>query len=159
MSAFRLSPSELDTAALRQELSDPSCGGLVFFEGRVRDHNEGRAVTGLEYEAFAPLAIKEGERILREALERFGVVRALCAHRVGALEVGGIAVFIGIAAGHRGEAFAACRYVIDEVKVRVPIWKKEHYADGPSDWVNCPHCASAAAPGSLSRHAHERHEH
>ena len=101
MTMFRLSPSALDTTALRLELSDPSCGGLVFFEGHVRDHNEGRVVTALEYEAFAPLAIKEGERILREAVERFGVVRALCAHRVGALEVGGIAVFIGIAAGHR----------------------------------------------------------
>lgn len=152
MTAFRLSPSELDAGALRLELSDPSCGGLVFFEGRVRNHNEGRVVTALEYEAFAPLAIKEGERILRQAIERFGVVQALCVHRVGALDVGGLAVFIGIAARHREEAFSACRHVIDEVKLRVPIWKKEHYADGPSDWVNCTHCATA---GTHAGHVHK----
>lgn len=153
MHTFRLSESELDLAALRGELDDPSCGGLVFFEGRVRNHNEGRSVTGLEYEAFAPLAIKEGERILREAIARFDVVRALCAHRVGALDVGGVAVFIGIAARHRDEAFSACRYVIDEVKLRVPIWKKEHYADGPSDWVNCAHCAQPRShPGHPHKH-------
>jgi molybdopterin synthase catalytic subunit len=144
---FRLSPEPLLVAALHAELADPSCGGFTFFEGRVRDHNEGHAVTRLEYEAFPALALKEGERILREAAERHGVVQAACVHRVGELAIGDIAVWIGVAAHHRGEAFSACRFIIDEVKQRVPIWKKEHYENGASRWVHCDACA---AP-----HAHE----
>ncbi len=110
----------------------------------MRDHNEGRTVQRLEYEAFEALAIKEGERIVAEAVARFGVTRAACVHRVGALGIGELAVWVGVSAAHRGEAFAACRYIIDEVKHRVPIWKKEHYADGDSGWVNCERCAAAA---------------
>jgi adenylyltransferase/sulfurtransferase len=103
----------------------------------------------LEYEAFETLAVKEGERIVAEAIRRFGVTRAACVHRVGTLGIGELAVWVGVSAAHRGEAFAACRYIIDEVKHRVPIWKKEHYADGDSGWVNCERCAAAA---------HEPHE-
>jgi len=142
---FRFSSSPLDESALRAALSDPACGGYAAFEGWVRDHNEGRRVRRLEYEAFEPLAIKEGERIIAEAIARFGVEHAACVHRIGALEVGEQAVWVGVTARHRDEAFRACRYIIDEVKHRVPIWKKEHYENGDSGWVNCERCAEHAA--------------
>jgi molybdopterin synthase catalytic subunit len=147
MNAFRLSNGALETTALRLELADPSCGGYAAFEGWVRDHNEGQRVTRLEYEAFAPLALREGERIMAEARTHFGLRAALCVHRVGALELGEIAVWVGVAAAHRDEAFRGCRYIIDEVKHRLPIWKKEHYANGDSGWVNCERCAAAPLHG------------
>src|SRR5512146_548158 len=127
---FRISPAPLDPDALRRELSAPGAGGFVTFEGRVRPRNQDRAVQALEYEAYGGLAEKEGLRILAEARERFALGAALCVHRVGRLEIGEIAVWVGVAAPHRGNAFDACRFIIDELKRRVPIWKKEHYADG-----------------------------
>ena len=151
MTLFRFSDVNLDPAAERRALEDPACGGFVSFEGWVRNHNEGLEVRRLEYEAFAALGIKEGERIVADAIKKFGVERAACVHRVGALEIGDLAVWVGVSSRHRGEAFAACRYIIDEVKHRVPIWKKEHYVNGDSGWVNCERCA---VPG----HDHE-HEH
>jgi molybdopterin/thiamine biosynthesis adenylyltransferase/molybdopterin synthase catalytic subunit/rhodanese-related sulfurtransferase len=142
---FRFSCTPLDEFALRAELSDPACGGYAAFEGWVRNHNEGLRVHRLEYEAFEPLAIREGERIIAEAIARFGVEHAACVHRIGALEVGEKAVWVGVSARHRDEAFRACRYIIDEVKHRIPIWKKEHYENGDSGWVNCERCAEHAA--------------
>lgn len=150
-STFRFSSTAFDESALRAELSDPACGGYAAFEGWVRDHNEGRRVRRLEYEAFEPLALKEGERIIAEAIARFGVEHAACVHRIGALEIGENAVWVGVTARHRDEAFRACRYIIDEVKHRVPIWKKEHYESGDSGWVNCERCAEHAHPS----HPHE----
>ena len=154
MSAFRLSNAPFDTGALRAELADVACGGYASFEGWVRDHNEGQRVTRLEYEAFAPLALREGERIIAEARERFGLSGVLCVHRVGALELGEIAVWVGAAAAHRDEAFRGCRYVIDEVKHRVPIWKKEHYENGNSGWVNCERCAATPEHAASAHGAH-----
>src|ERR1700682_5279860 len=148
---FALTGAPLEPAALAQALRDPAAGGYASFEGWVREENEGRRVLRLDYEAYAELALAEGERLLAEAVERFGVREARCVHRVGELAIGELAVWVGVAAAHRGEAFAACRYVIDEVKHRVPIWKKEHYQDGDSGWVNCEHCAAA---GSVADHAH-----
>lgn len=108
------------------------------FEGWVRNQNDGRPVTALEYEAFGELAEREGAKVLAEAREKFPVVVAVCVHRTGRLEIGGLAVWVGVSAAHRAAAFDACRYIIDEVKARVPVWKKEHYADGgPAEWVNC----------------------
>jgi len=100
----------------------------VSFEGWVRDHNEGQDVTRLEYEAFQALAVKEGDRILTEALRRFPIKHALCIHRLGSLDLTDMAVWVGVSAAHRGEAFDACRFVIDEVKHRVPIWRKSTIA-------------------------------
>lgn len=140
-SAFRLSADPLDPAALQAALHCDASGGFVSFEGWVRDHNEGRAVLRLEYEAYAALAEAEGARILAEARERFPIDAAACVHRVGMLEIGGLAVWVGVASAHRAEAFAACRFIIDEIKHRVPIWKKEHYTEGDSGWVNCEACA------------------
>lgn len=142
MKHFRFSQTAIDPAAEREALENPGCGGFVTFEGWVRNHNEGRDVKRLEYEAFEALAIKEGERIVAAAIAKFGVEHAACVHRVGALAIGDLAVWVGVSSQHRGEAFAACRYIIDEVKHRVPIWKKESYVNGDSGWVNCERCAS-----------------
>ena len=149
---FRFSDAALDPAALQRELRDDSCGGFAAFEGWVRNHNEGQAVTRLEYEAFVELAEKEGARIVADAVQRFGATRAACVHRLGSLAIGDVAVWVGVSAAHRDEAFRACRFIIDEVKHRVPIWKKEHYVNGDSGWVNCERCA---LPGEHDHgHAH-----
>jgi molybdopterin synthase catalytic subunit len=103
----------------------------------VRNHNEGEAVVALEYEAHEPIANREGEKIISEARQRFAILAAHCRHRAGKLAIGDCAVWVGVSAAHRGAAFDACRYIIDETKRRVPIWKKEHYRDGHSAWVNC----------------------
>jgi molybdopterin synthase catalytic subunit len=142
---FQLCSSTLLPEQLCLRVRDPSCGGYASFEGWVRNMNEGRAVLRLEYEAFGPLALREGHRIVQRARERFGIVHAQCAHRTGELAVGDLAVWVGVSAIHRGEAFDACRYIIDEIKHRLPIWKKEHYLGGDSGWVNCEHCAAAAS--------------
>lgn len=134
---FALSEQPLDPAALQPQLLDATAGAAVTFEGWVRNHHGGAAVTALEYEAYAPIAEAEGQRILAEALERFDIVTAFARHRTGRLGIGDCAVWAGVSAAHRGAAFDACRYVIDELKARVPIWKKEHYAAGQSGWVNC----------------------
>ncbi|MBX3097239.1 MAG: ThiF family adenylyltransferase [Fimbriimonadaceae bacterium] len=114
----------------------PTAGGFVTFEGRVRAMNEGRPVQFLEYEAFDEMAMAEGTALVEGAKLRFGLEWAQAIHRVGKLEIGEIAVWIGCGAAHRKEAFLACEFLIDELKHRLPIWKKEHYADGPSEWVN-----------------------
>ena len=101
------------------------------------------AVYRLEYESYASMAHKEGEKVIAEARKKFPLIHAACVHRVGLLEVGEIAVWVGVSGGHRGEAFDACRYIIDNIKHRVPIWKKEHYVDGDSGWVRCEACAAS----------------
>jgi molybdopterin synthase catalytic subunit len=150
--SFRFTQTAIDTAGGRRELQDLGAGGYVSFEGWVRDQNEGQEVTRLEYEAYQELAVKEGDRIVAEALRRFPVKHALCIHRVGSLSLGEMAVWVGVSSAHRGEAFDACRFIIDEVKHRLPIWKKEHYRSGNSGWVNCERCA--AAPEHSQEHRH-----
>jgi molybdopterin synthase catalytic subunit len=153
MKPFELSAGAIDPQALRLPFADPHCGAYASFEGWVRDHNDGRRVLRLEYEAYVPLATAEGARIVEEASRRFAVTRLACVHRVGSLAIGDLAVWVGAGAAHRDAAFAACRYVIDEVKARVPIWKKEHYTDGSSGWVGCEGC-SAHAHGAPADHVH-----
>ncbi|MDD2765096.1 MAG: molybdenum cofactor biosynthesis protein MoaE [Opitutaceae bacterium] len=135
---FRLSSVPLNPEALQRELYETRAGGSVSFEGRVRSRNEGREVRCLEYEAYGELAEKEGTRIVAEAWEKFAILSARCVHRVGRLQIGEIAVWAGVTAEHRAAAFAACRYIIDEMKKRVPIWKKEHYAGGSMEWIQPP---------------------
>jgi len=158
MTAFTFSNTAIDVNELRAQLTDPACGGYCAFEGWVRNNNEGHNVTRLEYEAFVDLAIKEGERIVAEAVKRFGIGKAACVHRVGSLAIGDVAVWVGVSSGHRDEAFRACRYIIDEVKHRVPIWKKEHYENGDSGWVNCERCAQHADENA-DAHGHDHHGH
>jgi adenylyltransferase/sulfurtransferase len=159
MKAFQFSTAPLDTAVLQREMRDVTCGGFSAFEGWVRNHNEGLAVTRLEYEAFAELAEKEGALIIEEAIAQFGVTRAACVHRVGSLELSDVAVWVGVSAAHREEAFRACRYIIDEVKHRLPIWKKEHYENGDSGWVNCERCAAPATYREYAIPSAYDHEH
>jgi len=139
---FDIQDCDLQPDLWRRELMDPACGGYASFEGWVRDNNEGQQVLRLEYQAYAALALKEGQRILEEARQKFPISHAKCVHRVGALDIGGMAVWVGVSGGHRDECFRACRYIIDEVKHRVPVWKKEHYVSGDSGWVNCEACAA-----------------
>lgn len=147
---FTISDTSVDPAALQRTLCDPRAGACVTFEGWVRNRNEGQPVLSLEYEAYALLAQTEGEKILAEARARFALVSAAGVHRVGQLQLGELAVWVGVTAEHRGAAFDACRYVIDEAKARLPIWKKEHYASGATAWINCAtrgeHGTGAAMP-------------
>lgn len=113
----------------------PAAGGFVFFEGRVRDHNDGRPVQALEYESYAEMAEKQGAALIEEALRRFDILAARAIHRVGPLDIGDTAVWVGVAAAHRGDAFEACAWLMDEIKHRLPIWKKEEYADGNREWI------------------------
>ena len=139
---IEISGKPIDTEGLRRQLADPAAGAYCGFEGWVRNHNEGQEVLRLEYEVYEPLAVSEGEKILAEAAERYPHLRAHCVHRAGMLEIGDCAVWVGVVSAHRDEAFQACRYIIDAVKVRLPIWKKEHYVSGDSGWVNCERCAA-----------------
>jgi len=135
--SFRMTSTPIDPEARKRELAAAAAGACVTFEGWVRNHNEGEAVQALEYEAHEGIAAKEGAKIVAEAKQRFAIAAAYCEHRVGKLAVGDCAVWVGVTAAHRGAAFDACRYIIDETKARVPIWKKEHYSSGATGWVNC----------------------
>jgi molybdopterin synthase catalytic subunit len=136
MPGFRIADAPFDIALERQRLLAQQAGAYASFEGWVRDNNEGRAVNALTYESYAALAEKEGNAIIDEARNRFAIIGAACVHRVGLLELGELAVWVGVSAGHRGAAFEACRWIIDEVKSRVPIWKHEHYAQGEAQWLH-----------------------
>ncbi|MGH7536505.1 MAG: molybdenum cofactor biosynthesis protein MoaE [Gemmatimonadales bacterium] len=140
-----LAADPIDLSPLVARVKAPERGGITTFLGVVRDHHEGRGVRRLEYSAYGPMAEAECRRIVTEAKERWGAEIAL-QHRTGRLEVGDVAVAIAAAAPHRDQAFAACRYVIEEVKRRVPIWKQEYYADGTVAWVDPTRSAAAARP-------------
>jgi molybdopterin synthase catalytic subunit len=137
---FQITDAIINPALLREELLSPACGGYCSFEGWVRDHHVGKSVASLEYSCYPELATKEGNRIIDAALERFDVHNIRCQHRVGHLTIGEMAVFVGVSAAHRDAAFLACRYVIDEIKKAVPIWKKEYYSDTTTAWPECQGC-------------------
>jgi len=136
MSRFHLSAAAIDAAVETRQLDDLAAGACVIFEGWVRNHNEGRDVVALEYQAYEALAASEGEAILAAAMTRFPLRCARAVHRTGRLAIGDLAVWVGVSADHRDAAFLACRWIIDEIKQRVPIWKNEHYADGESGWLH-----------------------
>jgi molybdopterin synthase catalytic subunit len=129
-----LQSTPLEFGMLMAQVESPARGGVASFLGMVRNHQDGRNVLRLEYSAYAPMAESECARIVAEAEDRWDCAVAL-AHRIGTLEVGDTAVAIAAASSHREEAFAACRYVIEEVKRRVPIWKREFFVDGTVEWV------------------------
>jgi adenylyltransferase/sulfurtransferase len=134
---FELTAHPIDSAALQARLTAPEAGALTIFEGRVRNHHLGKPVTKLEYEAFDDMARLEGEAITTETERIYPGTKVLCVHRTGSLAIGEAAVWIGIASAHRQAGFAACRHVIEEIKLRLPVWKKEHHPDGAAEWVNC----------------------
>jgi molybdopterin synthase catalytic subunit len=134
MSMTYLTAAPLDLNALLMRVNCPDHGGIAAFLGTVRNHHAGREVCRLEYSAYAAMAEVECGRIVAEAQARWPVVVTL-QHRLGTLELGEPAVAVVVGSAHRDEAFAACRYVIEELKRRVPIWKKEYFADGTVEWV------------------------
>ena len=136
----------IDVAALVREVAGTSNGATVLFVGTVRGVNDGRPVTGMEYSAYKSMAEREMHDIAREASEQFGTPDVVVEHRLGALELGEASVTIVVAHPHRGGAYEASRYIIEQLKRRVPIWKLEHYVDGTREWVDPTRQAAHAAP-------------
>jgi molybdopterin synthase catalytic subunit len=132
---FSLTDQPISLSALAGDLHDPAAGAEVTFDGRVRNHNDGHRVERLEYQAYPALALKVGRRILEEEAEKHGILRAIAVHRTGPLEIGESAVWVGVASAHRGAAFDAARAIMERLKYELPVWKKETYADGRSEWV------------------------
>lgn len=131
----RVTREPIDAAALLASCAAPSDGAVLLFVGVVRDHNEGREVGHLEYEAFAPMAERVLDQIVAEARARWDTGTLAVVHRVGRLEIGEASVAIAVASPHRGDAYEASRYVIEELKKRAPVWKREGYLDGESEWL------------------------
>lgn len=130
----------LSFSQLRKFLpNDHACGAMVFFEGIVRNHNHGKIVTKIDYEAYEPMCEVELNRIVDETMQEFPVQHLLIAHRVGMLAVGETSLWVMALSSHRGEGFDGMQHAISQLKKRVPIWKREHYADGSIDWVRCVH--------------------
>ena len=127
---------EIDPASLINEVGSPQYGAISLFIGTVREVNEGRSVSAIEYSAYKSMARAELDRILDEAEERFGVSALIVEHRIGLLALGDVSVAIAAAHAHRAPALDCTRYVIEEIKKRVPIWKDEHYTDGTREWVD-----------------------
>lgn len=132
---FALSSSPLEEMDLQNGFCDDSAGAKVVFEGRVRDHNKGKSVKALVFEAQESLCRSEICKIFKEVQDKFDVIDARCFHRTGSVDVGQMAVWIGVISAHRDDAFKACQHIIDELKQRLPVWKKEYYSDGESDWI------------------------
>ena len=139
---MKITDKEIKITQASIRLRNMRAGAYASFEGWIRNHNEGQNVRSLEYEVYEPIAIKEGENIIDEAKKKFNIHHASCIHRSGLLDIGECAVWVGVSASHRKDAFEACKFIIDEVKSRLPIWKKEYYENGDSGWVNCETCAS-----------------
>jgi len=135
---YLVTPDPIDLAAVMADVAHPGAGGLALFVGTTRNENEGRQVEQLEYEAYDDMATSEMAAIGAEIRRRWPVLGVAMVHRVGVVPIEEASVAIAIAAPHREEAFAACRYGIDTLKAEVPIWKKEHYADG-SLWIGACH--------------------
>jgi molybdopterin synthase catalytic subunit len=153
MSLFRVLDTPLLVADAVAAVAAPDVGGIDLFLGAVRNHSDGRAVTRLEYHAYVSMAEKEMQRISEEIAREIPGVRLAALHRVGSLAVGDLAVICAAGAAHRDEAFRACRLLIDRIKHRVPVWKREHGPDGPY-WVGwedarCGH-------GDAAHHHHDQ---
>ncbi|MBI4042304.1 MAG: molybdenum cofactor biosynthesis protein MoaE [Deltaproteobacteria bacterium] len=138
-SRIQVTDQKIDVHALEEWGGDPSCGATLFFVGKVRNEQEGRLVLSLEYTAYVEMAVGELKEIVREVERRWDVRKCAVVHRIGTLQVGDVAVAIVISSVHRREAFEACQYLIDTLKERVPIWKREEYEDG-KEWVHAECC-------------------
>jgi molybdopterin synthase catalytic subunit len=146
---FKIVSDAINFNETRKELSNPRAGALVVFEGWVRNHHEGKDVLKLEYDAYENLCVKEADKIEKECFDKFDILQLNCVHRTGVCEIKDMAVWVGATAEHRGEAFRACEYYIDNLKVRLPIWKKEYFTEGEPIWVRCEECL---------KHAHGIHD-
>lgn len=135
MMDVQITSDPLNAEQCRLKVADPSAGAQVFFTGAVRNHNKGKTVRYLDYEAYTPMALREMQRIAERAVTRFNLVKLALHHRTGELQIGDLAVVVAVSAHHRGSAFEACAYVIDELKKDVPIWKREVYENGEA-WIS-----------------------
>jgi molybdopterin synthase catalytic subunit len=136
MSRAAIVTREIDVGALMAAAKSSEYGAVSVFAGTVRDVNDGRGVTAIDYSAYTSMAESELASIIAEAKDRFGVSAIIVEHRVGALEIGDVSVAIVAAHAHRAPALDCTRFVIEEIKRRVPIWKREHYADGTREWID-----------------------
>ena len=133
---IRLTHDAIDYHALTEQVRRPVCGAVVTFLGTVRDLTDGRETVALDYEAYPGMAEKKLAEIERETRERWPVGEMALVHRLGRLEIGEVSVAVAVSCPHRADAFAACRHAIDRLKELVPIWKKENWADGTTEWVH-----------------------
>jgi molybdopterin synthase catalytic subunit len=133
---IQLTTGPIDQAAITEQVRRADCGAVVTFLGTVRDLTEGRETVALDYEAYAGMAEKKMAEIERQARDRWPVGEMVMVHRLGRLEVSEISVAVAVSCPHRGQAFEACRFAIDRLKALVPIWKKENWADGTTEWVH-----------------------
>lgn len=138
---FSISLAGLDVASIYARVDDPANGAIVMMSGTVRQQTDGRTVDSLEYQAYEPMALKVFDTIATQIARRWPEVnRVVIHHRIGKLVVGEISVLVAVGMPHRSEAFAACQFAIDTLKHEAPIWKKEHFADGSSEWVSIGAC-------------------
>lgn len=133
---FALLDTDIDESRLKSTLDDDRCGAFVCFEGRVRNHNNSSSVNRLTYYGYEDLAINQGRVIIEEAKKRFEITHAIAIHRIGALEIGDVAVWVGVISAHRYPAFDACRWILDTIKADIPVWKQEYYQDDSSKWLS-----------------------
>ena len=133
---FALLDEAIDDQRLKDFLQDEQCGALATFEGWVRNHNNDSRVTSLTYYGYEKLAINQGKRIIEEAKRLFDIENAVAIHRIGALEIGDMAVWVGVSSKHRYPAFDACKWILDTIKADIPVWKQEFYQDEPSKWLS-----------------------
>ena len=147
MSRFEIVSEPIDATAVAAAVASPHAGAVVTFLGTTRDHNDGRQVTRLEYEAYPSMAVAEMRRIGDRAREQWSIEAIAIVHRIGVVPVGEASVVIAVSAAHRGEAFAACRFAIDRLKEVVPIWKKEHF-EGGEVWIGSQTGVAFPAGGS-----------
>ncbi len=146
-----MTESPLDLDALLHETEDDSCGALVVFAGTVRDHHEGRGVSGMSYSAYTPMADRVLRELETETLERFPVERCRIMHRTGNLSIGEASVLVVVRAHHRADAFDAARYAIDTLKVRLPVWKHDAYTDGSTAYQDGVPLEEPGAPAARAR--------
>ncbi|MGB1656805.1 MAG: molybdenum cofactor biosynthesis protein MoaE [Longimicrobiales bacterium] len=128
-------PDVIDPVDVLSRVGSDEDGAALLFVGVVRNHADGRPVSGMRYDAYAEMARKELASIAHEAAQRLGTDRVAVEHRTGELSIGDVSVAIAVSSPHRAESFDAARYVIEEIKKRLPVWKKEHYDDGSDGWV------------------------
>ncbi len=142
----RVSRNPIDPAEVLRRVGESEDGAVLLFLGVVRNHADGRSVSGMEYEAYEEMAGEVLAEIAAEAAERLGTDRVAVVHRWGALRVGEVSVAVAVSSPHRAEAYDASRYVIEEIKRRLPVWKREHYVEGDAAWV-----AGETPPGTGQR--------
>ena len=133
---FALLDIAIDEDRLKSTLDNDSCGAFVCFEGRVRNHNNATGVERLTYYGYEDLAINQGRAIIEEAKKRFEITHAIAIHRIGALGIGDVAVWVGVVSAHRYSAFDAYRWILDTIKADIPVWKQEYYEDDSSKWLS-----------------------